>query len=62
MRYHQRPLVLKLHTLEVPQMPIRYTGHFNEWNGSVAGLEVEMSFDKKTWKKVKRFFGVEKKK
>ncbi|MGZ3653156.1 MAG: hypothetical protein ACXVB9_12270 [Bdellovibrionota bacterium] len=58
MRKNGKPLDLKLKTLETPNSPIRYTGQFEDWNGSVMGFEMDMSFDKKTWKKLKRVFGV----
>lgn len=56
-RKHDRPLDLSLHVIELPNEPLRYTGSFDKWNGSVIGFEVDFSFDKKTWKKVKRFLG-----
>jgi hypothetical protein len=60
LRIHRKkgpPLDLHLHTLIKPETPVRYEGELREWqNQSVVGFELDVSFDKKTWKKVKRFF------
>lgn len=57
-RKDAKPFDLSLHTLAVPDQPIRYEGDLREWKDqSVVGFELGMSFDKKSWKSVKRFFG-----
>ena len=57
-RKHAAPLVLKLKSVEAPNQPIRYLGDFRQWDASVTGVQLEMSFDKKTWRNVGRFFHV----
>ena len=57
LREGDSPLDLKLKALDPPADINRYTGEFEPWNGSVMGFELEMSFDKTTWKKVERIFG-----
>jgi hypothetical protein len=52
LRKDSRPLELRLHTLNDPKMPPTYSGKFDQWNDSHIGIELEMSFDKKTWKKI----------
>lgn len=53
------PVDLSLKALDTPYEPIRYVGHFEEWNGSMMGFEVEVSFDQKTWKRLGRIFSGE---
>lgn len=57
-RKNAPPLELKLETVTAPSEPIRYLGQFRQWDASVTGVQMEMSFDKKTWKSVGRFFRV----
>jgi hypothetical protein len=52
LRKDKRPLELRLHTLNDPKMPPTYSGKMDQWNDSHIGIELEMSFDKKTWKKI----------
>ena len=51
-RPNDRPLELRLHTIERPESPLLYTGQLKHWNGSYVGLELDISFDKKTWKRL----------
>jgi hypothetical protein len=50
-RKNDRPLDLRLKALDIPNEPLRYSGRFQDWNGSVMGFELQMSFDKKLGKK-----------
>jgi hypothetical protein len=59
-RKNAAPVELRLKTLDRPNEPIRYTGSYASWNDSVVGFEVEVSFDRKSWRKIGRFFGVRK--
>lgn len=52
LRKNDRPLELRLHTLSDPKLPPTYFGKIDHWNESHIGLELEVSFDKKTWKKL----------
>lgn len=52
LRQEKRPLEVRLHLVEKPEDPFRYTGKADQWNGSLIGFELEWSFDKKTWKKL----------
>lgn len=52
-RKDNRPLELRLHVIEPDQSPLRYRGTFHEWDGNMAGVQVEVSFDKKTWRRLK---------
>lgn len=55
-RKNDRPFELGL----VPMMPdparqadsLRYSGRVDRWNQSYIGFELQVSFDKKTWKRV----------
>lgn len=59
-RENDRPMEVRLHTLEIPGEGVKYAGELDRWNDSVVGLQLEFSFDKKTWKKlgerIKRIF------
>ncbi len=52
LRKNDRPIELRLHTLSDPNVPPTYFGKIDHWNESHVGLELEVSFDKKTWKKI----------
>lgn len=52
-RKNNRPLELRLHAIEPDQGSLRYRGTFHEWDGNMAGIQVEVSFDKKTWRRLK---------
>jgi hypothetical protein len=52
LRRNDRPLELALKTVERTDEPLFYTGQFKQWNESYIGLEVDFSFDKKTWKRL----------
>lgn len=52
LRPDDRPLELRLRTVERLGAPPLYTGTIPSWNDSYMGLEVDFSFDKKTWKKL----------
>lgn len=52
LRKNDRPLELRLHTLSDPNLPPTYFGKIDHWNESHVGIELEVSFDKKTWKKI----------
>ncbi len=52
LRENDRPLELRLHTVEKINSPLYYTGQFKQWNDSYVGIEVDFSFDKKTWKRL----------
>jgi|GEM_PF-6732861 len=52
LRENQKPLEVRLHLKERAEDPFRYTGKADPWNGSLLGVELEWSFDKKTWKKL----------
>lgn len=54
LRKEEKPLEIRLHLAERPEDPFRYTGKASQWNGSLVGIELEWSFDKKTWKKLKK--------
>ena len=58
LRRKQPPLEIKLHAIERPETQPpgmgRYVGKADTWNGSVAGFEIDISFDKQVWKKIKR--------
>jgi hypothetical protein len=47
-----RPLEVRLKAIESLGEPVRYTGHVDQWNQSYVGLELEFSFDKKTWRRL----------
>jgi len=49
-RKNDRPLDLKLKTLEPKEGGVNYTGHLDTWNDSMVGFQLQVSFDKKTWK------------
>lgn len=49
-RKNDRPLDLSLKTLEPKDGGVNYTGHLDAWNDSMVGFQLQMSFDKKTWK------------
>jgi hypothetical protein len=51
-RKEARPLEVRLKTLEVAQSPVRYSGRIDHWSESYTGVELEFSFDKKTWKRL----------
>jgi len=54
LRENDRPFEISLHLVERPaELPV-YHMEASPWNGSVAGFELEFSFDKKTWKRVGR--------
>jgi hypothetical protein len=52
LRKDDRPLEIGLRTIESPKAPVTYSGHFDQWKDSYLGMQVEFSFDKKTWKKL----------
>ncbi len=52
LRKKSRPLELRLHTMNDLNFPPRFTGKIDHWNESHIGLEMEISFDQKTWKKI----------
>lgn len=52
LRKKSRPLELRLHTMNDLNFPPRFTGKLDHWNESHIGLEMEISFDQKTWKKI----------
>lgn len=52
LRPHDRPLELRLKTVDRLNETPFYTGTFKNWNDSYTGLEVDFSFDKKTWKRL----------
>jgi hypothetical protein len=52
LRKKNRPLELRLHTMNDLNFPPRFTGKIDHWNESHVGLEMEISFDQKTWKKI----------
>lgn len=52
LRPGDRPLELNLKTVDRLNTPAYYTGSFRNWNDSYTGLEVDFSFDKKTWKRL----------
>lgn len=52
LRKNNRPLEVRLHTINRPESPVKYTGGIDRWNDSYLGFELEFSFDRKTWKKL----------
>jgi hypothetical protein len=52
LRPNDRPLELKLKTIERVNSPLSYTGRADSWGDSYTGLEVDFSFDQKTWKRL----------
>lgn len=54
LRKNKKPLEVKLHLIEKKEDLFSYTGKASPWAGSLIGFELEFSFDKKTWKKIKR--------
>ena len=53
LREHDRPLELHLKTVERVDSPLAYSGTLPQpWQDSYVGLEVDFSFDKKTWKRL----------
>lgn len=54
LRKNQKPLEVKLHLIEKKEDLFQYTGKASPWSGSIVGFELEWSFDKKTWKKLKK--------
>lgn len=56
LRGQDRPLELRLKTIERADAPLYYTGKTKMWNESYMGVEVEFSFDKKTWRKLGSVF------
>lgn len=50
LRKDQKPLDVKLHTMSAKE-PV-YSGRLDAWQGSYVGLELELSFDLKSWKKI----------
>lgn len=51
-RREDRPLEVRLKAIEPLGQPATYTGHIDQWNQSYVGLELEFSFDKKSWKRI----------
>jgi hypothetical protein len=51
-RKEKKPLEIKLHAIEMKQSPQRFIGRSEEWNGSQMGLELQFSFDGKSWKRL----------
>ena len=47
-----RPLEVRLKTIESMGEPVSYSGHVDQWNQSYVGLELEFSYDKKTWRRL----------
>lgn len=54
LRKQDRPLELRLKAVERVDSPLYFTGSTKNWNESYTGLELEFSFDRKTWKKLGR--------
>jgi len=54
LRENDRPFELRLHLTEPPGQPLFYTGRLKQWNESNAGVELDLSFDSKTWKRLGR--------
>jgi hypothetical protein len=54
LRKNQKPLEVKLKLMEKKEELFQYTGKAGPWSGSIVGFELEWSFDKKTWKKLKK--------
>ncbi len=54
LRKNKRPLEVKLKLMEPKEDLFHYTGKASPWTGSIVGFELEWSFDKKTWKKLKK--------
>lgn len=54
LRKNQKPLEVKLHLLENKQDQFTYAGKASAWKGNLVGFELDFSFDKKTWKKLKK--------
>ncbi|MGZ3696323.1 MAG: hypothetical protein ACXWQO_20340 [Bdellovibrionota bacterium] len=52
LRPNDRPLELGLKAVERVNTPLFYTGQLKQWPDSYMGLEVDFSFDKKTWKRL----------
>lgn len=57
LRENDRPLELRLKTMEPVNSPLSnspqyYTANLKQWNESYVGLELDFSFDKKTWKRL----------
>jgi len=41
---------IRLRAIEKPDAPLRYSGEAKDWDGSMTGFRVELSFDGKHWK------------
>jgi len=52
LRKNAEPLEVDLHTIEPPSSHLLYRGTIDRWNQSYIGLQVDFSFDRKTWKKL----------
>jgi hypothetical protein len=53
LRENDRPFELGLKTVERADSPLyMYRGQLKQWNDSYIGLEIDFSFDKKTWKRL----------
>lgn len=52
LRPNDRPLEIRLKTIAAPNDPTRYQGKLDRWSQSNIGLELEISFDKKTWRRL----------
>lgn len=53
-RENDRPLEVHLKALATPGPTELYTGRVDHWNQSYTGVELDFSFDKKTWKRLGR--------
>ncbi len=54
LRENDRPLEIRLKAIERADSPLYYTGQVKQWRDSYIGLEIDFSFDKKTWKRLGR--------
>jgi hypothetical protein len=56
LRKNDRPLDLRLRVLDHSQSPLQYAGKIGPESSSMIGLEMRVSFDRKTWKKIGAIF------
>lgn len=56
LRKNDKPLEIHLRTMNRGRDFPTYEGHFDQWQNSYIGVQLEFSFDKKTWKKLEGKF------
>jgi hypothetical protein len=52
LRKNKKPLEIGLKMVEVSNTPLHYSGQIGPWDDSHIGLQLEFSFDGKSWKRL----------